>query len=91
MRYWEDFEIGAIERYGAYEVTEAEIVEFATAYEAMAEHDPFMRAINDRDVARASILMRDHVLKTGFLVGEFVRDKGDASPEMLSRADRGPN
>ncbi|MGR3401557.1 GntR family transcriptional regulator [Paracoccus sp. (in: a-proteobacteria)] len=59
--------------------------------EAMAEHDAFMRAINDRDVARASILMRDHVLKTGFLVGEFVRDKGDASPEMLSRADRGPN
>ena len=57
----------------------------------MAEHDAFMRAINDRDVARASILMRDHVLKTGFLVGEFVRDKGDASPEMLSRADRGPN
>ena len=41
MRYWEDFEIGAIERYGAYEVTEAEIVEFATAYDPLPFHvDP---------------------------------------------------
>ena len=29
MRYWEDFEVGETERYGAYEVTEAEIIEAA--------------------------------------------------------------
>ncbi len=58
-------------------------------HEAMAEHDAFMHAINERDTALASTLMRDHVLKTGCLVGEFISKNGDASPEMLSRAERG--
>ena len=55
--------------------------------EAMAEHVAFIQAINDRDAARASTLMRDHVLRTGTLVGEFVSGRSDASPDMLSRAD----
>ncbi|HMQ93812.1 MAG TPA: GntR family transcriptional regulator [Amaricoccus sp.] len=56
--------------------------------EAMSEHQAFMQAINDKDIQRASLLMRDHVLRTGFLVGEFVSGRIDASPEMLSHLDR---
>lgn len=59
--------------------------------EAMAEHCLFMQAINNADVAKASTLMRDHVLRTGVLVGEFVNSRDDASPDLLSRADQGPD
>ena len=52
----------------------------------MSEHQAFMQAVNDKDVQRASMLMRDHVLRTGFLVGEFVSGRIDASPDMLSLA-----
>lgn len=58
--------------------------------EAMSEHDAFMRAINAGDTAGAGILMRDHVLRTGTLVSEFVSGRSDASPDMLSRAEPDP-
>ncbi|WP_170167077.1 GntR family transcriptional regulator [Paracoccus methylarcula] len=56
--------------------------------EAMSEHEAFMQAINDGDCAGAAELMRDHVLRTGTLVGEFVSKRSDASPEMLRTADQ---
>ena len=41
MRYWEDFEAGTVERFGAYEVTEAEIIEFGKAFDPLPFHvDP---------------------------------------------------
>lgn len=57
--------------------------------EAMAEHEALMLAINDRDVAKAGALMRDHVLRTGALVGQFVSSRDNASPDTLRRADQG--
>lgn len=54
--------------------------------EAMTEHALFMQAINDKDVARASTLMRDHVQRTGVLVSDFINSGADASPEALNRA-----
>lgn len=58
--------------------------------ESMAEHEAFMQAINDRDPGKATLLMRDHVLRTGALVSDFVSSRDDASPDALSRADRPP-
>ncbi len=41
MRYWEDFETGATQTYGAYHVSEAEIIAFGTAYDPLPFHtDP---------------------------------------------------
>jgi len=41
MRYWEDFETGAVACYGAYHVTEDEIVTFGRAYDPLPFHiDP---------------------------------------------------
>lgn len=36
--YWEDLAVGATWRFGSYEVTEGEIVEFATRYDPMPMH-----------------------------------------------------
>ncbi len=37
-RYFEDFEIGQIERFGHYEVTREEVIAFATAYDPQPFH-----------------------------------------------------
>ena len=79
MRYWEDFEIGAIERYGAYEVTEAEIVEFATAYDPLPFHidpqaakDSPYGALTAPGLLTCAIFMRllvDHLLRDAASLG----------------------
>lgn len=56
--------------------------------ESMTEHEGFMQAINNRDVVTASQLMRDHVLRTGELVSNFVNSREDASPDALSRSEK---
>lgn len=38
MRYYEDIEIGTVEEYGEYEVTKAEIKEFARKYDPQSFH-----------------------------------------------------
>ena len=38
MRYWDDIEVGASARFGSYEVTRAEVVEFATKYDPQPFH-----------------------------------------------------
>ena len=38
MRYFEDYEIGRIERFGAYEVTREEVIEFASKYDRQPFH-----------------------------------------------------
>jgi len=38
MRYWEDFEVGSTETFGAYEITEAEIIEFGAEYDPAPFH-----------------------------------------------------
>ena len=38
MRYFEDYEEGRIERFGAYEVTREEVIEFASKYDPQAYH-----------------------------------------------------
>ncbi|MES1927161.1 MaoC family dehydratase [Salinisphaera sp. T31B1] len=41
MRYWEDFNAGEVSTFGAYHVSEAEIIEFAEAYDPLPFHtDP---------------------------------------------------
>lgn len=41
MRYYEDIEVGEVHTFSSYEVTESEIVEFATRYDPQAMHlDP---------------------------------------------------
>lgn len=72
MRYWEDFETGGVERYGAYAVTEAEIIEFAKAYDPLPFHtdpqaakDSPYGALTAPGLLTCSIFMRllvDHVL-----------------------------
>ena len=72
MRYWEDFEVGETERYGAYEVTEAEIIEFAKAYDPLPFHtdpeaakDSPYGALTAPGLLTCSIFMRllvDHLL-----------------------------
>ncbi|MBS62195.1 MaoC family dehydratase [Salinisphaera sp.] len=72
MRYWEDFEVGETERYGAYAVTEAEIIEFAKAYDPLPFHtdpqaakDSPYGALTAPGLLTCSIFMRllvDHVL-----------------------------
>ena len=72
MRYWEDFEVGETERYGAYEVTEAEIIEFAKAYDPLPFHtdpeaakDSLYGALTAPGLLTCSIFMRllvDHLL-----------------------------
>ena len=47
-RYFEDYEVGVPEEFGAYEITEREIVEFATRYDPQPFH-------LDAAAARASI------------------------------------
>lgn len=72
MRYWEDFELGTVESYGAYEVTEAEIIEFAKAYDPLPFHvdpeaakDSPYGALTAPGLLTCSIFMRllvDHLL-----------------------------
>jgi acyl dehydratase len=38
MRYFEDYEIGRIERFGAYQVTRDEVIDFASKYDPQAFH-----------------------------------------------------
>lgn len=38
MRYFEDIEIGAVQRFGNYEVTREEVLEFANKYDPQAFH-----------------------------------------------------
>jgi acyl dehydratase len=38
MRYWEDFTVGMTMEFGGYEVTEEEIMEFATAFDPQPFH-----------------------------------------------------
>ena len=38
MRYFEDYEIGAVERFGAYVVTREEVIEFASRYDPQPFH-----------------------------------------------------
>lgn len=58
--------------------------------ESMAEHDAFMQAINAGDADTASILMRDHVLRTGAIVSDFVSSREDASPDTLEKSEPKP-
>ncbi len=73
--YFEDLEIGTVETYGAYEVTEAEVVEFASQYDPQPFHI-------DHEAAKSSVfgalcasgwhtcsmmmrMMVDHMFETG--------------------------
>jgi len=73
--YFEDLEIGTVETYGAYEVTEAEVVEFASKYDPQPFHI-------DHEAAKSSVfgalcasgwhtcsmmmrMMVDHMFETG--------------------------
>ncbi len=38
MRYWEDFTVGMVMEFGGYEVTEEEIIEFATDFDPQSFH-----------------------------------------------------
>lgn len=38
MRYWEDFTVGMVMEFGGYEVTEEEVIEFATAFDPQPFH-----------------------------------------------------
>jgi acyl dehydratase len=38
MRLWEDYEEGLVERFGAYEVTREEVIEFASKYDPQPFH-----------------------------------------------------
>ena len=38
MRYWEDFTVGMTMEFGGYEVTEKEVIEFATAFDPQPFH-----------------------------------------------------
>lgn len=38
MRYWEDFTVGMVMEFGGYEVTEEEVIEFATEFDPQSFH-----------------------------------------------------
>jgi len=71
--YFEDLEIGTVETYGAYEVTEAEVVEFASKYDPQPFHiDPAKSSVFGALCASGwhtcSMMMRmmvDHMFETG--------------------------
>ncbi|PAX09444.1 MaoC family dehydratase [Sphingomonas lenta] len=46
MLYWEDIEVGAVQRFGAYPVTREEVVEFAGKYDPQPFH------LSDEEAAR---------------------------------------
>ena len=79
MRYWEDFEVDTVEEFGAYEVTEAEIIEFGRAYDPLPFHvDPEAAkdgpygALTAPGLLTCSIFMRllvDHVLSDAASMG----------------------
>lgn len=79
MRYWEDFEVDRVEEFGAYEVTEAEIIEFGRAYDPLpfhvdpeaAKHGPY-GALTAPGLLTCAIFMRlivDHVLSDAASLG----------------------
>lgn len=79
MRYWEDFEVGAVETFGAYTVDEAEIVAFGRAYDPLPFHvDPEAAAdgpyggLTAPGLLTCAIFMRmlvDHVLSRSASMG----------------------
>ncbi|GAB3670214.1 MaoC family dehydratase [Salinisphaera aquimarina] len=79
MRYWEDFELGHVETYGAYHVSEAEIIAFAEEYDPLPFHvDPLAAkdspygALTAPGLLTCSIFMRmlvDNVLKQSASMG----------------------
>lgn len=79
MRYWEDFETGTLETYGAYRVTEAEIIEFGRAFDPLPFHidpeaakDSPYGALTAPGLLTCSIFMRllvDHLLSDAASLG----------------------
>lgn len=79
MRYWEDFAVGETARFGAYTVTEAEIIEFGQQYDPLPFHvDPVAAAdgpyggLTAPGLLTCAIFMRllvDHVLADAASMG----------------------
>lgn len=79
MRYWEDFEVGSVETYGAYEVSADEIIAFGKAYDPLPFHvDPDAAAdgpyggLTAPGLLTCAIFMRmlvDHVLSQSASMG----------------------